>query len=81
MVQTLYPTVVTPWGPCRPCTRVCAVLMGGRKMVALSPFGDLEAVSKAHSPGRTGVRILGSLLGEKQDGRVMRRCGVRIKPL
>lgn len=75
------PIAVPSWGPSRPCTRVCAVVMGGRKMVALSPLGDLGAVSRAHSPGRTGLRILGSLLGEKRAGRAMRVSRVRIKPL
>lgn len=48
------PTAVTSWAPPRPCTRVCAVVVGGRKMVALSPLGDPGAVSNGHSPRRTG---------------------------
>lgn len=48
------PTAVTPWASHRPCTRVCAVVVGGRKMVALSPLGDPGAVSNGHSPRRTG---------------------------
>lgn len=47
MVQTCTPIAVTSCTPCRPCTRVCAVVLGGRKMVALSPLGDPE-IGRAH---------------------------------
>lgn len=58
------PIAVAPWGPSRPCTRVCAVVVGGREMVALSPLRDRGAAARAHSAGRTGVRVL----GESGDG-------------
>lgn len=55
---------VTSRGPSRPCARVRAVAMGGRKMVASSPLGDVGAPSECDD--------LGSLLGRSEMGG---RCG------